>query len=146
MHRLIARALFVAAVTWMGTALSQPALAQSVSEADRSQIIATIQSQLDAFQRDDRVEAFSYASPMLQLQFQSPDYFMDMVISGYMPVYRPQYVEFQYLDTTGAEPIQDVYLVGPDGEPVIARYRMERQPDGSWRISGCYLEKPGLSA
>ena len=26
-----------------------------------------------------------------------------------------------------------------DGRPVIARYSMEKQPDGSWRINGCAL-------
>ena len=139
MHRLFALVLLVVA----GAATAH---AQAVSEADRAQIVATIQSQLDAFQRDDDVGAFSYASPMLQLQFQTPAFFMDMVKSGYMPVYRPRYVEFQGLDASGTEPVQDVYLVGPDGEPVIARYRMQRQPDGSWRISGCYLEKPDLNA
>jgi len=37
-------------------------------------------------------------------------------------------------------------MVGPDGEEVVARYTMERQPDGSWRIDGCILtEAPGTS-
>ena len=32
-------------------------------------------------------------------------------------------------------------LVGPDGVPIMAQYVMERQPDGSWRIDGCLLER-----
>ena len=38
--------------------------------------------------------------------------------------------------------MQRVMLVGPDGVPVMARYLMQRQPDGSWLINGCILEKP----
>jgi len=37
---------------------------------------------------------------------------------------------------------QRVLLVGPDGVPVVADYLMQRQPDGSWRINGCILERP----
>jgi hypothetical protein len=69
-----------------------------------------------------------------------------MVRQGYQPVYRPQDVEFRDLKLEGNVIVQEVHLIGPDGRPVLARYTMERQPDGSWRISGCYLtESPDLS-
>ena len=39
------------------------------------------------------------------------------------------------------------HILGPDGQNYEAVYTMERQPDGTWRINGCYLvKKPGLSA
>jgi ketosteroid isomerase-like protein len=38
-------------------------------------------------------------------------------------------------------------VVGPDGKSYTALYSMEKQPDGTWRISGCtLLEIPGLDA
>jgi hypothetical protein len=122
------------------------AAAQSLGANDKAAIVSVIEQQLDAFQRDDGGEAFSYASPMIQGMFGTPDRFMDMVRNGYPQVYRPQAYEFQGLDLSTGEPVQDVYMVGPDGEEVIARYTMERQPDGSWRINGCILtEAPGTS-
>ena len=30
-------------------------------------------------------------------------------------------------------------MVGPDGLSYLAYYTMERQADGTWRISGCFL-------
>ena len=42
------------------------------------------------------------------------------------------------IDLHGA-PAQRVLVVGPDGVPVIAVYPMQRMPDGSWLINGCYL-------
>ena len=33
-------------------------------------------------------------------------------------------------------------VIGPDGRPVTAFYPMTQQPDGSWRIEGCYLQAP----
>jgi hypothetical protein len=37
--------------------------------------------------------------------------------------------------------VQQVYMVGPDGVAVIADYAMQKQPDGSWKINGCSIEK-----
>ena len=31
------------------------------------------------------------------------------------------------------------FVIGPDGLAYLAYYTMERQADGTWRISGCYL-------
>jgi hypothetical protein len=64
-----------------------------------------------------------------------------MVRTGYQPVYRPQEVEFRDLGSEDGTWVQRVMLVGPDGVPVVARYLMQRQPDGSWLINGCILEK-----
>lgn len=126
------------------TLAMQPAIAmaQSVSDSDRAAIRSVIESQLDAFQRDNSAEAFSYASPEIQSLFGTAETFMNMVRDAYPPVYRPNSFEFRTLDTGRANPVQDVFLIGPDGTPVIARYLMEKQPDGRWRIDGCILTEP----
>jgi hypothetical protein len=109
------------------------------SDDDRLAIRAVITDQFAAFQRDDGAAAFAQATPSIQGLFQSPDVFMRMVREAYQPVYWPRQVEFrEVVDFRGA-PAQRVFLVGPDGVPVIALYPMERQPDGTWRINGCYL-------
>jgi ketosteroid isomerase-like protein len=124
-----------------------PARAQTpapVSQADRQAIRRVIESQLAAFQRDDGPGAFAFASPMIREIFATPENFMAMVKSAYQPVYRPREVAFRELAMLEGAPAQEVYLVGPDGQTVIALYVMERQPDGSWRINGVYLlQVPG---
>ena len=123
-----------------------PARAADVDGASATAIRQVIQDQLAAFQRDDGAEAFSYASPGIQSMFQTPEIFMDMVRQGYPPVYRPRDVQFRDLKVEGNVIVQEVHFIGPDGRSVLARYTMEQQPDGSWRISGCYLtESPDLS-
>jgi hypothetical protein len=115
-----------------------------VSQADRLAIRRVIESQLAAFQRDDGPGAFAYASPMIQGIFATPEKFMAMVKSAYQPVYRPREVAFRELAILEGAPAQEIYLVGPDGQAVIALYVMERQPDGNWRINGVYLlQVPG---
>ncbi len=109
--------------------------------ADGNAIVAVIQSQLAALQADQAAKAFSFASPGIQSMFGTPDRFMQMVRSGYAAVYRPREVQFLDLVIDQGELAQRVLFVGPDGVPVLAYYYMERQPDGSWRISGVTLRK-----
>jgi hypothetical protein len=73
---------------------------------------------------------------------------MSMVKRGYPQVYRPQSFNFTeaLIDPMG-RPAQKMLVVGPDGKTYEALYSMEKQPDGTWRISGCsLLEIPGLDA
>lgn len=122
-------------------AIAAPAHAQDMglTAADRDAIRSVIESQLAAFQRDDGVLAFSYASPTVRRQFVTPQRFMHMVRTEYAPVYRPRSVAFRDVVVAGEVPVQKVLIVGPDGVPVMAIYPMQRQADGSWKIDGCLL-------
>lgn len=106
---------------------------------DRAAIAAIIGQQVDAFRRDDADEAFGYATPELRAMFGTPERFMRMVREGYAPVYRPRSLDFGDLVENDGIIAQRLSVVGPDGRPVVAVYVMQRQPDGSWRIAGCYL-------
>jgi hypothetical protein len=113
-----------------------------VSAADAATIRGVIAQQVEAFRRDDGPAAFAFASPGIQAIFRTPDIFMEMVRSGYQPVYRPRTMEFRGLDMTAEGLVQQVLFVGPDGRPVLALYHMEHETDGTWRISGCELAVP----
>jgi hypothetical protein len=99
-----------------------------------------IAEQISAFNADDGTRAFSYATPSLQQLFATPDNFMAMVKRGYQPVYRQQSYRFAetFADTAG-RPAQKVIFVDQAGKVWTAVYTFERQPDGTWRISGCVL-------
>jgi hypothetical protein len=114
-------------------------MAADVGEADASAMRSIIQSQMDAFGRDDGAAAYAFAAPGIKAIFPSEGQFMDMVRQQYQPVYRPQSVTFGDVAAGPSGPMQKVFLVGPDGKSYVAVYTFQRQPDGSWRISGCYL-------
>jgi hypothetical protein len=125
--------------------LPSPAAAEDPSSTlaapDRDAIRQVVQAQLDAFQHDDGAKAFGFASPVLQEKFGDPATFMQMVRQGYTPVYRPRSVAFEKLVDTQQGPDQILRLVGPDGITYAAHYLMQKQPDGSWMINGCYLTR-----
>lgn len=122
--------------------LAQPTLAWAeASDADKAQFRQIISDQMAAFRAGDAATAFGFASPALQAKFGSAAMFMEMVRGGYQPVYRPKAVDFGAVVDRLQGPEQQVFVTGPDGGRYLAHYMMERQPDGSWRISGCYLER-----
>ncbi len=104
------------------------------------EIRRVIEGQLAALRRDDGEGTIAFASPGIRAMFGDAATFLRMVRTGYPPVYRPREVEFRGLGVEDGRLTQRVLLVGPDGVPVVARYYMEQQPDGSWRIGGCVLE------
>ena len=112
---------------------------QELTAADHTAIRTVIERQLEAFRQDDADAAFAFASPMIQAKFGTPEVFLNMVKTSYQPVYRPRYVAFRDLHMVQGVPTQPVFLIGPDGVPVTAMYMMQKQPDGVWKIDGCYL-------
>ncbi len=110
-----------------------------VPSSDQAAIQAVISSQIDAFRHDNAGAAFGYATPELQTMFGSASRFMDMVQHGYAPVYRPRSMGFGALTDEGGQVVQFVELIGPDGLAYTARYTMQRQDDGTWRIGACEL-------
>jgi hypothetical protein len=119
--------------------LSAPARAADDVAAAQS----VIRSQVDAFGRDDAAAAYSYAAPAIHEIFPQADIFMYMVQHSYPPVYRHRSFEFGEARVEGGRVAQRARIVDQDGESWEALYTLEQQPDGSFKIVGCVLIKPG---
>lgn len=123
-----------------------PLLAGTVegrADGDQAAAQAVISSQIDAFLHDDMDKAYSFASPGIKAMFPTPSIFFDMVKRGYAPVYRPgnyAFGRFKIDPATGME-VQEVLIHAPDGTDWTALYTLQRQPDGSLKISGVHMIK-----
>jgi hypothetical protein len=113
----------------------------NADDSTRGMIQSVIDGQIAAFRVDDGNTAYSFASPSLRQVFTSPENFMAMVRSGYQPVYRPKSVTYGRLREAKGLYVQEVFVVGPDGEPYTALYSLQVQPDGSLKISGCRITR-----
>ncbi|MEO7057344.1 MAG: DUF4864 domain-containing protein [Caldimonas sp.] len=129
--------LFAAAMFATATLIAPPAHADPVSPRDTKAVRVVVEAQLDAFAADDAKRAFSYAAPALREMFGTPDRFMAMVRGGYPVVYRPATVTFLNPEWVQGQLVQGVHLTDSSGVLWLATYRLERQQDKSWRISGC---------
>jgi hypothetical protein len=131
------RALLLLAALLLG--LNAPARAGDDVAAAQS----VIRSQVEAFGRDDAAAAYSYAAPAIHDMFPQADIFMYMVQHSYPPVYRHKSFEFGEARVEGSRVAQRARIVDQDGETWEALYTLEQQPDGSLKIIGCMLLKPG---
>jgi hypothetical protein len=104
---------------------------------------SVIRSQADAFSRDDAAAAYSYAAPAIHGLFPQADIFMSMVRDSYAPVYRHKSFEFGEALVSDGQIAQRVHIVDANGAPWEALYTLEQEPDGSVKILGCVLLKPG---
>ncbi len=133
------RIAVVLAGTGLLMGLTRVAAADEVDKATQQALQAIITQQIEAFERDDGDAAFAFASPHIQEQFGNSGRFLDMVRRAYPAVHRPRSVDFAELLVGDGTIVQQVELVGPDGQPQTALYEMERGADGAWRIAGCSL-------
>lgn len=114
--------------------------------ADQAAVRDVIAQQIDALQRDDFEEAFSYASPLIQDIFGTPDRFGTMVQQGYPMVWRPSALRFALIRQDGDVFYQQVVLGSGTDESIVAEYEV-LQIDGVWRINGVQLlRNPGEGA
>jgi len=128
---------FAAAFAFSGMALAQ---AEPVAAGDAQAVQAVIEAQLGAFAADDAKRAFSYASPSIREMFGTPDRFMAMVRASYPVIYRPTSIIFLRPLWVEGQLVEGVQLTDGSGALWLATYRLERQPDKSWRISGCDVQ------
>jgi hypothetical protein len=108
---------------------------------ERTAIQRTIREQLDAFASDNGARAYRFAAPSIKMQFPNPAAFVSMVREGYAAVYRHKRAQFGELSERGERRTQAVRLTDHAGSILTALYTLEKQPDGSWLISGCTLTR-----
>ncbi len=138
--RLLAIAGVFASIFCSSTACAAgPQKALRLTAAEWRAIQAVVTKQMNAFRLDDGDVAFSLASPGVRQAFESANNFMEMVRTEYGAVYRPRTYRFLKPAVFDGEPVQPVQVIALDGAVSIAAFSLERQPDRSWRISGCRL-------
>lgn len=108
---------------------------------DAADVRAVITGQMQAFRHGDAVSAYGFAAPSIQTIFPSPERFMSMVMQGYAPVYQANDVAFGPLTTEGGALRQDAFITDREGRSWIASYTLERQSDGSLKITSCAIRR-----
>ena len=131
--------LSYAAIFLLGTAA--PGLAEDGYNAEtKSAIQGVITHQLDAFAKDDPKGAEAFAAPAIQSRFPEPAQFLDMVKKNYAALVHPKSTQFGDIAPSPHGPLQKMTIVAADGTVWTAIYSFE-QVEGSWRITGCGLQK-----
>lgn len=144
---ILAQMVAALALTFLA-AFCVSALAQdAVPDADTNATRQVITEQIEAFKAGDGAKAYSYAAPSIKQVFTTVDIFMNMVQSGYMPLYKPESYVFGRNAMISGQVHQEVIVTDPQGKQWQAVYTLVRQEDGSWKVTGVKLDPyKGVSA
>lgn len=124
------------AILWLILMLSSP-----LAAGEKEDVQAIINGQIEAFQKDDFVAAFTYASPSIRSMFGTPENFGKMVQRGYPMVWRPKDVRFLDFESTPAGLMQSLQIVDQAGKVHYLRYFVVSTSKG-WKISGVQFINP----
>jgi hypothetical protein len=108
---------------------------------DASDTRAVISAQMQAFRQGNADAAYSFAAPGIRAIFPTPEGFLAMVMNGYAPVYQANDVTYGPIGTEGSGLRQEVFITDREGRSWIASYTLERQPDGSLKITSCAIRR-----
>jgi hypothetical protein len=139
---LLALAAFAVALP----VLPAPTTGPTLGAAEWKAIKKVIGDQRAALVAGDADKAFAHAAPGIRAQFGSPENFLAMVQSAYVPLVSARYTEFLEGAVIDGNVIQPLRLVAADNTVQVALYTMERQKDGRWKISGCVLAPSTVQA
>lgn len=117
---------------------------RTLSPQDELAIRAVVERQLQAFQRNDAVTAFSLACPELQHQLRQPHTFLEMIKINYQPIYSPRAVIFEGIVYVQQRPTLQMMLMTQGGNLVRGLFMMQQQSDLGWRVAGCQLLPVGI--
>ena len=123
----------------MALAAGGQATAAPLSDADAQKVQGVIVAQLAAFADDDADGAFRTATPSVREAIGSSGRFLALVRGAYPMVYRPASVTFHKPQEDDGSVLQLVQITDSDNKSWLALFALEKQPDASWRISGCVV-------
>lgn len=110
-----------------------------LEENEAAKVREVIVAQLSALAVDDADKAFETATPEVRAAIGSSMRFLAMVRGAYPMVYRPAMVNFHKPREEDGSVLQLVEIKDGEDKSWLALFALERQPDDSWRISGCVV-------
>jgi Domain of unknown function (DUF4864) len=109
------------------------------SAKDWADIRQVIQTQLDAFQRDDGEASYALAAPSVKERFPTPEAFNKMVRDNSSPIYNLRALKFLTPSIAHGRILQGIEFLSDENQLLLAVFTLERQEDKSWKIKSCDL-------
>jgi hypothetical protein len=131
--------LFLLMAIAIAASTAMKAHSGGVSEREAKNVQAVIMAQLEAFAGDDEDSAFATTTPAVRKAIGDAHRFLALVQATYPMVYRPSTVVFHKPEAQGGTVLQLVELTDSHAKSWMAMFTLEKQPDASWRISGCVV-------
>lgn len=139
MSRFLSRVVLPIAMVLVA-ALPPPAVSDpGLSAKDTEQVQQVIVAQIQALAEDDADRIFETTTPEVRAAIGSSGRFLAMMRGAYPMVYQPSSVTFHKPAAGQDGAWQLVEITDREDQSWLALFALERQPDKTWRISGCLV-------
>lgn len=121
--------------------------AYDLTSNSRQDVESTVREQLLALAKGDAELAFQNLSPQTQRYFAEPHRFLKSVATDAPPIVKTKSFAFMGLEQDGYGATQQVLLTDEEGRSWLAKFEVEQQLAGDWRVKSCVVEAvPGQQA
>ncbi|HYH71192.1 MAG TPA: DUF4864 domain-containing protein [Methyloceanibacter sp.] len=111
-----------------------------IGDNDRLAIKDAVRDQLRALATLKAGDAFAQLAPSTQKYFGEPDTFLLQIAENVAPILSTKKFAFIGVGRDETSVFQEVLITDEAGLKWQANFQVQRQPDGSWRVSGCVVD------
>jgi hypothetical protein len=111
-----------------------------IGDNDRLAIKDAVRDQLRALATLKAGDAFAQLAPSTQKYFGEPDTFLLQIAENVAPILSTKKFAFIGVGRDETSVFQEVLITDEAGLKWMANFQVQRQPDGSWRVSGCVVD------
>ncbi len=111
-----------------------------LSGLEQQRIRSSIRSHMQALSQRDAQAAYNSLTPVIQDYYKNSNAFLDYLTTQLKPLANAQNFAFASIEREATDAVQEVVLTGAGDEEWIARFKLQRQPDGRWAIMQCLVE------
>lgn len=131
-----------------GKASLPPAVARTgLSGLEQQRIRSSIRGHMQALSQRDAAGVYDSLTPAIKDYYKNSKAFLAYLTTQLKPLANAKNFAFTSIEREATDAIQEVVLTGAKGREWIARFKLQRQPDGRWAIMQCLIEAaPGPQA
>ncbi len=110
------------------------------SSVEVEAIRAAVRGEIHALAARDAHSAFAYLAPTSQSYYADAKRFLNALKASMPPLLAIESFAMAETERDSVNAVQTVVLTSTDGSQWLARFTVERQPDGGWGIKRCLVE------
>ena len=112
-----------------------------LSEAELERIRSSVRGQIQAMTARDAAGAYELLTPMIKDYYKNSNAFLGVLTTQLKPLSDAKAFTFSDIAREDTDAIQSVTITDTQGHEWNAKFRLQRQGDGSWAIAGCKVER-----
>ena len=111
-----------------------------LSSLEQLGIRYTIRRHMQALNERNAAVLYDSLTPVIKNYYSNSNAFLDHLTTELQPLANARNYSFASIEREATDAVQEVAFIGSRGNEWIARFKLQRQPNGRWAIAQCLVE------